>query len=67
MTILCASGRATVIPEDDTVFVPLGIYNPGESIDPETVRFITEPAQRACQPGGRIILDNRVETVARVA
>lgn len=66
MTITCESGCALAIPEDDTVFLPLGEYLSGQPIDPETVDFDAEFARDACHPGSRIIVNNRVEVIRQV-
>lgn len=65
-TILCNSGCATAIPDDDPVYIPTGNYRDGDVIDPETVEFETALAGDACQPGSRIIINNRVEVIRSV-
>lgn len=67
MHIHCASGCSIEIPDDDVVFVPRGLYLPGQPIDPETVEFESDYAGNVCCPGRQLILDNRVETIARVS
>lgn len=66
MTVTTRSGRALTIPRHHPVFTPLGDYRDGDRVDPETVAL--EPDRvTTLEPGDKIIVDDVVEVVARVA
>lgn len=66
MIVTTESGRRLTIPAHHPVYTPLGNYQPGDAVDPETVDV--EPDRAALlRRGNRIIVDNRVEVVAVVA
>lgn len=61
------SGRSVSVRPEHTVYAPLGNYRDGDGIDPSTVRVSRRPARDGLIPGNRVIVDNRVETVAAVS
>lgn len=65
MLIITDSGRRLTIPHSHTIFEPVGDFQPGQEIDPETVDVTPERATRLV-PGKRIIVDNRVEVVTSI-
>jgi hypothetical protein len=65
--VYCESGRHLTIPACHTVFVPIGYYCGGESIDPDTVEFESYRAALGLYRGQRIIVDAVVEVVSDVS
>ena len=66
MLIQTQTGRVMEIPKKHTVFAPVGEFVSGDPIDPQTVDV--EPYKAAyLAVGNQLIIDNRVEVVARVA
>lgn len=66
MRVKCKSGKVLTIPHHDPVFVPVGNYREGDTVDPETVEFESGRATAVLERGQRIIVDNTVEIVESV-
>jgi hypothetical protein len=65
MQVTTASGRRLLIPAHHPVYAPVGEYRDGDAVDPATVDVDVSKAEEL-NAGSRLILDNKVETVAGV-
>lgn len=66
LTVSCRSGRILSIPAHHPVFVPLGDYREGDTVDPLTVAFQQDRAFLFLMPGLKLIVDSKVEIIATV-
>jgi hypothetical protein len=66
MRVKFESGRVLQIPARHHVYVPVGGYSDGDPVDPATVDFEADYAERLVRQGQKLIVDNVVEVVSVV-